>query len=83
MIEEARQRKSSQDWFMMTHLPSLNVLHDLLFPCERSLLSSISVAITLGQEERNEMNSGPSFLALEFSSGNNGPENFGHRWHRQ
>jgi hypothetical protein len=38
-----------------THLPSIDILHDLLFPGQSSLLSPICVAVLFGEYERDKV----------------------------
>lgn len=50
-----------------THLPALDVLHDLLFADERSLLPPVDVAVVLGEHGRDEVDARPRPLALQLT----------------
>ena len=52
---------------VVAYLPSGDVLHDLLFPGEGSLLPPVNVAVGLGHEERDEVNPTPHLLALQLA----------------
>ena len=50
-----------------THLPVRHVLHDGLLAEKRRTLTAHNVAILLGHEQRNQMNTAPSTLARELA----------------
>lgn len=49
-----------------THLPSFDILHNLLFSCQCSLRPSVLVSIPLGQQQRDEVDSRPGLFPLQF-----------------
>lgn len=48
---------------LTTHLPSMDVLHDLLLPRERSLLSPVGVAVCLCHQQGHQVDTGPGPLS--------------------
>ena len=50
-----------------THLPSVDVLHDLLLPGNSGLLSSEGVSVLLGEQQRDEVDARPGLFAVQLS----------------
>jgi hypothetical protein len=48
-----------------THLPPGNILHNLLLTRQSSLLPPVDVTVTLGEQQRDEVDARPRLLALQ------------------
>ena len=53
---------------VISYLPALYVLHDLLLSLERRLLPPVRVAVPLSQQQGNKMNPRPRLFPLELSA---------------
>ena len=64
--QQGRERDCHASGRNGTRLPARDVLHDFLFASEGGLLPSVDVAVRLGEEEGDEVDSRPRLFALQF-----------------